>query len=108
MKEQTRRQGIAQGGSASPEDDGKSNCRRREYQAAKPHLLCERVEDNAFHLIFQQREEFGTRPRVVFENAEQTRCFHDRVLFFNSSHHHTKMLCLHHYSHPGRLKTLHQ
>ena len=53
------------GGSASPEDDG-SQIATAQYQAAKPRLLCQRVEDNAFHLededgIADANEVFHTR-----------------------------------------------
>src|SRR5882762_9230914 len=36
----------------------------------------QRVEDNSFHLFFQQREKLRTRARVVLEGAEQTRSLH--------------------------------
>jgi hypothetical protein len=36
-------------GSASPEDDA-SIAEGARYPAAEPHLLSQRVEDNAFHL----------------------------------------------------------
>ena len=42
----------------------------------------------------QQREKLGTRSRVLFERAEQTRCFHDRVLLLHAAHHHAEMLRL--------------
>jgi len=41
---------IQQGGSASPEDDAIAEG-ARSNQAAKPLLLCQRVEDNALHLV---------------------------------------------------------
>ncbi|PYK23720.1 MAG: hypothetical protein DME59_16145 [Verrucomicrobia bacterium] len=34
----------------SSEDDGNTNRRKHEYQAARPLLFCQRAEDNAFHL----------------------------------------------------------
>jgi hypothetical protein len=44
-------------------DDAQSNCRRRRYQAAKPHDS-QRVKDNAFHLAL------GALVREYFRNSK--------------------------------------
>src|SRR5437868_15287646 len=44
----------------------------------------------------QQREEFGTSARVLFESTEQTGSFHDRVLLLDAAHHHAEMFRFHH------------
>ncbi len=58
--------------------------------------------------VLQQREEFGARPGVVLENTEQTRRFHYRVLFFNASHHHAKVLRFHHHCHARGFQAVHE
>jgi len=47
-------------------------------------------------LLFQEREEFGTSARVLFESTEQTGSFHDRVLLLDAAHHHAEMFRFHH------------
>src|SRR5205814_6925145 len=55
-------------------------------------------------LFFQEREEFGTSARVLFECAEQAGRFHDRVLLLDSAHHHAKMFRFDHDSDAGRFE----
>src|SRR6266516_2678719 len=59
-------------------------------------------------LVFQQREEFRARSRVVFESSEQTRSFHDRILLLHTAHHHTEMFGLYDHGDPGGFETSHE
>jgi hypothetical protein len=76
--------------------------------AASRMYSCQRVEDNALPLVFQEREKFGTCPGVVFKSAQKTGGLHDRVLFLNAPHHHAKMFRFDDDGHTGRLKTIHE
>jgi len=44
--------------------------------------------------ILQERQKFGARSGIFFENTEQARCFHHGVLLFNTTHHHAEMFRL--------------
>jgi hypothetical protein len=64
--------------------------------------------DNAFHLVFQEREKFGTCTGIVFKSAQKTGGLHDRVLFLNAPHHHAKMLRFYYHGHAGGFQTIHE
>jgi hypothetical protein len=64
--------------------------------------------DNGFCLVFQEREKFGTCAGVVFKSAQKTGGLHDRVLFFNASHHHAKMFRFYNHGHARRLQAIHE
>src|SRR5882762_637947 len=81
---------------------------RRDCRAFQSTRESFRADADALHSIFQQRQKFRTGSGVLFESAEQTRSFHDRVLFFDASHHHAKMFCFYDDRHPRGLETSHQ
>ncbi len=59
-------------------------------------------------LVFQQREEFRARSRVVFESSEQTGGLHDRILLLHTAHHHAEMFGLYDHGDPGGFETSHE
>ena len=59
-------------------------------------------------LLFQEREEFGTSARVLFESTEQTGSFHDRVLLLDPAHHHAEMFRFHDDGDAVWFQTVHQ